>query len=99
MGAKVQHALYYRVTGLAHLWIRGLHTYGPGLEPETSVRFLTLFPTTEPVHSVAGPAGGALPGSQRAYVSLVLQEADPKRRFDGQNIYWGKHLSGNIRRT
>ena len=47
----------------------------------------------------SGPAGGALPGSQRAYVSLVLQEADPKRRFDGQDIYWGRHLSGNMRRT
>ena len=98
MGAKAQPGLYYPSyrTGW-HTYRTGWHTYSTGLEPETSVLFLILFPITEPVHSVAGPAGGALPVSQRAYVSLGLQTADPKRRFDGQSIYWGKHLSGNMR--
>lgn len=82
MGAKAQHGLYYPS------YRTGWHTYGTGLDPEISVRFLILFPITEPVHSVAGPAGGALPVSRRAYVSPGLQEADPKRRFDGQSIYW-----------
>lgn len=36
---------------------------GTGLAPEKNVQFLILFPRTVLVHSVAGPAGGALPVS------------------------------------
>ena len=89
MGAKAQPGLYYPSyrTGW-HTYRTGWHTYGTGLEPETSVLFLILFPITEPVHSVAGPAGGALP------VSESLCQSGPPRSRPKEEIRRAKYLLG-----